>query len=345
MTAVMALHVLILLYVFQEIRSPPSFLVWKGALWIWSRLFPVKTAQCLARPYHVTHKPSNETFAIFQIYDRPLPPALDTWWGLSAALCAHYASRHGYHYQYLFVSGTDGFVHYGHRRRTLHWARIPIMRQILLKQSFNWFLYLDIDAMVNPTQLQYPLTWILSSAQTEPPCIIRGNSRPTPDLIFFSNAPGEQHMPCSGIFMSSQNSASSLDIWWQHPVHEYFDQNSEFDQHSLHEALYFYPQSVFKVLVMDIRGFDFHTDSSFFLHFSGQRDSGNRTINRHFYHTLRTRIFKALGPTGLHQLTTQPILQQSCWFDNSDEEIKPYCITVDEAQRQEIEKIHWSKAE
>ena len=319
----MTLHVLVLVYAFQEIRSPPAFLIWKGALWLWSRINPVGGTRCLARSFHIARKPSNLSFAIFQVYDRPLPTARDTWWGLSAGLCAHYASRHGYYYQYLFVASPDGFVHYGQRRRTLHWARIPLMRHFLIRQSFDWFLYLDMDAMINPAQLQYPLTWILSSVTANSRCVIWGNASIDPHLIFFSNAPQEQHMPCSGIFLASVKSAPALDVWWQHPVDEYFDQNSEFDQHSLHEALYYYQQPAFNALVMDIRGFDFHTDSSFFLHFSGQRDANNSTVNHHFYHLVISRILKALGARGLRLVKEQPISQNACRFDVL---ANPHCL-------------------
>ena len=324
-TAFLTLHVLALFYAFQETNSPPAFLIWKGALWLWSRIHPVGETQCLPLPFHAKHKEPKLSIAIFQVYDKPLPPTRTSWWGLSAALCAHYANRHGYYYQYLFVSSTNGFVKYGHRQRTLHWARIPLLRHFLLQQSFDWFLYLDIDAMINPTQMRFPLTWILSSTTANTRCIIRGNTSSDPHLIFFSNAPQEPHMPCSGIFMISNKSASSLDVWWHHPVDAYFDQNSEFDQHSLHEAIYYYPPSVFNAVVMDIRGFDFHTASSFFLHFSGNRVSDNASTYHHFYHMVLSRISKALGPNGLRMVLAQPIFQHACSFD-ADE--IPHCLSA-----------------
>jgi len=251
------------------INSDPIFLLWKGCQYIIHKLIlreHVYPQKCVMSPWYINRK-STSRFSIVQVFDRKVRG--NTWWGFSSAICSTYAKRHGYGYVYAVVNQTNlnstGATH----KRTMHWARIPVLLWLLdHDNSVDWWLYLDMDAMINPFALKFPIAWIFSAMHESQGCVI-SSSQEARDLIFFSNADQEPHMPCSGSFLASNSSGDSLALWWNYAGDPYFDSNSEYDQHRVHELMYFQPDR-FKFAVLDIRQFHFQR-SSFLLHFSGLR--------------------------------------------------------------------------
>jgi hypothetical protein len=271
----------------ENIKSNPLFLLWKAweymfhKIFLGEHLFPQK---CIMTPYNTNLK-SSLSYSIVQVFH--LEASIDSWQGLSAAICSIYAEKHGYGYVYAHVTpvyhnkSTTPKI-----KRTMHWSRIPVLLWLLdHNPSVNWWLYLDMDAMINPLTLTFPISWILSSIHHDNGCVISRSSAHThPDLLFFSNANQEPHMPCSGSFLASNTSGKSLALWWNYPGDPYFDYNSEYDQHRVHELMYFEPEQ-FNFAVLDIRGFDFKP-SSYLLHYSGQRLISTETF--------RHRIFRSI---------------------------------------------------
>lgn len=258
-----------------EIKSSWTFLIWKGINYVWHHTVAIRH-RCEMKKQHERLK-SSLHFGIVQLYDEALKD--NTWWTLSAGVCAYYAQLHGYNYTYVKLNSSSQIVENGtgtkyieyvdvlgiNRKRTMHWARVQVLS--LVFPSLDWVLYLDIDATINPSMFHVPLSWIISATTTN--CVIASTGDAT-DLIFFSNYPVEPHLPCSGIFMLSKSSLRSLTLWWDFHTDAYFDSNSEFDQHAVHELMYYQPHG-WNAKLLDIRGFENSIDNSFFLHYSGQR--------------------------------------------------------------------------
>ncbi len=75
-------------------------------------------------------------------------------------------------------------------------------------------------------------------------------------------------MPCSGSFLASNASGAALTLWWDRNSDPYFDRESEFDQHVVHELMFFRPEE-FEFAVLDVRQFDLSEPHSFLRHYSG----------------------------------------------------------------------------
>ena len=252
----------------ENIKSDPLFLLWKGWEYVVHKLIMrehTRPQKCIMPPYEANHK-SQLHFALVQVFDKEIAP--QTWWGLSSAICSIYAHRHGYDYVYAHVR-----PHNSSRMqinpRTTHWSRIPVLLWLLdHKAHVHWWLYLDMDAMINPMAMQFPISWIFNTIERDNGCVIRASPKPN-DLIFFSNSDQEPHMPCSGSFLASNSSAKSLALWWNYPGDAYFNSHSEYDQHRVHELLFFEPRA-FSFAVLDIRQF-YMKPTSYILHYSGSR--------------------------------------------------------------------------
>jgi len=276
----------------MDIKSDPGFLLWKAWKYLIHKLilrehnFPQR---CLMLPQYIHQKqPILQSVSLVQVFDKEVHN--NTWYGWSAALCSTYAKKYKYGYVYAYVTpimlNNESLREH---RRTMHWARIPVLLWLLdHKSSVQWWFYLDIDAMINPMAFTFPLSWIFSSMHHHNGCVIASSSDSyISDLIFFSNAKQEPHMPCSGIFLASNTSGRSLSLWWNYPGNEYFNTHGEFDQHRVHELMYFEPE-LFNFTVLDIRPFEFKP-SSYLLHYSGQR----LVSEEHLLHNIMLSIGKA----------------------------------------------------
>jgi hypothetical protein len=255
------------------IESKPTFLCWKLCKYIWHKLIlqeHMSPQRCKMAKQDVDRK-NADRFSLVHVFDKKLE--LNSWWGASSAICATYASRHGYGYVYVHATPSERYgynqgAEFG-RNRTMHWARIPVLSWLLQRDpAVDWWFYLDMDAMINPFIMQYPIAWIFSAWHRDNGCII-SKSESLERLIFFSNANMEPHMPCSGTFLASNASQNDLALWWEYSTSPYFDSHDKFDQHIVHELMFFRPDT-FGFVVLDVRQFDFYR-SSYLIHFSGSR--------------------------------------------------------------------------
>ena len=267
----------------NTIESDPCFLLWKACNYVWHKLIlaeHLRAQRCAMKNYHVDKKEKNRLqISLVQIYHKEA--VYDSWHGKSEAICALYARRHGYGYIHVHAVAEEVALqgdNRSHRRnRTMHWARIPILLWLLKNHlTMDWWFYLDMDAMINPRAMHFPVTWIFSAMEHDPTCIIRKSSNPH-TLIYFSNADREPHMPCSGTFLASSSSGKDLILWWNYNSSAYFDSHSEFDQHIVHELMYFKPDE-FSFMVLDVRQFDLGR-SSFILHYSGSRQVSEKRLH------------------------------------------------------------------
>jgi hypothetical protein len=239
--------------------------------------------------YHVHD--GNHKISLLQVYHAA--PSAHTWYERSAAINQAYARRHGYGYVFVVAAGVPS-PREG-RNRTLQWARVPILLWLLrnFPDGPDWWFHLDMDAMVNPRFMHLPLDWALDAK-----CVIRQSPSSTADLVYFSNAPQEPHMPCAGLFFASRNATRSLELWWRFDTDPYFDTHSEHDQHVVHELMYFLPDQ-FRFRVLDVRPFNNRLDSSWFLHYAG--------ASRVSEQALRDRIAVSLWKAGV---SVPPLEQQ-----------------------------------
>ena len=290
-SVLLSIHVLACCVVFTTVlpslKSNPLFLLWKGLNYLLHKVYLQEHShpqRCLMRPQYLKSI-SHHRFSIVQVFDQEVAHA--SWWGLSSAICTTYAHRHGYGYIYVHATPSKGSSLLHYRNRTLHWARIPILLWLLNQQpDIDWWFYLDMDSMINPSAIEYPIPWIFSALQ-HPGCLIRHSQHAPINLIFFSNSPLEPHMPCSGSFLASSSSGSALALWWNHNSNPYFDNHSEFDQHIVHELMFFSPEE-FQFAVLDVRQFDMSVPLSFIRHYSGSRASPNM-----FHHRILRSISRA----------------------------------------------------
>lgn len=271
----------------DDIKSDPQFLLWKAWKYVVHKLNLAEhlSPQKCVMSLEYVNKKSLLSYSIVQVFHQEAK--MDSWQGQSAAICSIYAERHGYGYVYAHVTpkyqNNSGL---SRSKRTMHWARIPVLLWLLDDDpSVNWWLYLDMDAMINPTVLAYPISWIFSAMYHDNGCLISRSTVEPIHLIFFSNANQEPHMPCSGSFLASNSSGNSLELWWNFPGDPYFDSNSEFDQHRVHELMYFKPER-FKFAVLDIRQFDFRP-SSYILHYSGRRITSAERFRHRISHSIQ----------------------------------------------------------
>ena len=286
------------------IESDPGFLVWKGWNTVVHKVIKREheSPQKCRMDDDFDNQPETTlqpTVALLQIFHRQVEP--DTWWGLSAAICSTYAKRHGYEYVYArstAVTFSNRTATTTNPPRTMHWARIPVLLWLLEHHNtaVQWWLYLDIDAMINPAAFRFPVEWIFEAMARDPGCVI---SKPAgkADLIFFSNIEQEPHMPCTGTFLASNTSAPSLSLWWNHPGSAYFDTNSGYDQQRVQELVYLEPNK-FHSAVLDIRQLSANEPFAYIQHYTGLRIVSEDSLRRRIaLSIIRTSILTATAAT------------------------------------------------
>lgn len=270
--------------ILDEQKSSTFFLIWKVKLWIWNKISNNNIdAQCNLSNYYLNKNIKDPNYyertLVVQINDKSIER--NTWWSISAALNLMYIqsiikynnNNNIIDYKYIQLIPPKGnqrrawlIRKNGWRLRTGHWARINIMKKLIIDYPiYDHYLYIDADVVFNHHYIKNPppVNWFLKT------CI---HSNLNKEIIFFSNAPREPHMPCSGIFFISPNRSTTannltlnfLDKWWQYNSDIYFDSHSEYDQHALHEFIYKYPDIV---SLFDIKPFVI-TKESWVYHFS-----------------------------------------------------------------------------
>lgn len=182
---------------------------------------------------------TNESVLIMQYGDSNLTST--TSYEIYSAILNHqYSTIHGYDYLYVQASPSSPILGKAwvfqpnlNQYRTIHWGRLPILIDLIKKRSYDWILYLDTDAVINPKFWSVPLNWLHTCK------VLLGEQNMSQSCaFFFSNYPWGTRLPCSGSMLVSTEKASKfVDEWWNHNT-PFYNNHHEYDQHGLYEVLF-----------------------------------------------------------------------------------------------------------